>query len=307
METFIAFPEQPSVYHTLKILRMIGQGNFEVFHTYCPFQKTHYALKVFPKTSFGTHQYQKEAVMSTLSHPNIIKHIPAITAPENNEFYTILTEFAQYGDLFDLVLGGLINSEILIRTYFHQLIAGLEYMHSQGIAHLDLKLENLMLGSDFTLKIIDFDQAQKTTDKRITSGSTRGFRAPEVINGSCQNLVAADIYSAGVLLYAFKAQEYPFVEMTVTDQGHEAVTLKYYSTFIRNNKKFWEAKSLNKKDAIFFSKEFQELINGMLEYRIEKRLTIQQIKESKWYNGPVLDSGKLKIEMEARWKQFSKN
>lgn len=48
-------------------------------------------------------------------------------------------------------------TEKIVRTYFHQLVDALEYLHKSGIAHLDLKPENIALGDKFMLKIMDFE------------------------------------------------------------------------------------------------------------------------------------------------------
>lgn len=67
-------------------------------------------------------------------------------------------EYAPNKDFFDALMEIKVKfDDTLVRTYFHQLVSGVEYLHSHGIAHLDLKLENLMLGENFELKIIDFD------------------------------------------------------------------------------------------------------------------------------------------------------
>lgn len=288
----------------LKIINKVGEGKFKVFHAYSSLKKTSYALKTFPKDSFGKGQYEKELNMAKLSHPNIIKHIPA-EFPSNTDFYSVLTEFAKHGDFFGIVVGGTLNSEIIIRTYFHQLIAGLDYIHKQGMAHLDLKLENLMLDSDYTLKIIDFDQSQPVTDRKLLSGGTKGFRAPEILEGVCKNFCAADVYSAGVVLYAFLAQEYPFVETTIEVDGKKRAHLKEYSTFIKENQNFWETRAKKLGDSSMFSEEFKELINGMLEYDVHSRFTLEEVMKSKWFNGPVLDGKKLKTAMKARFEKLS--
>eukprot|EP00330_Aristerostoma_sp_ATCC50986_P013981 CAMPEP_0114582114 /NCGR_PEP_ID=MMETSP0125-20121206/6150_1 /TAXON_ID=485358 ORGANISM="Aristerostoma sp., Strain ATCC 50986" /NCGR_SAMPLE_ID=MMETSP0125 /ASSEMBLY_ACC=CAM_ASM_000245 /LENGTH=76 /DNA_ID=CAMNT_0001774853 /DNA_START=343 /DNA_END=573 /DNA_ORIENTATION=+ len=68
------------------------------------------------------------------------------------EASALLMEYAPYGDFFDLVLTDKIikpEDDALIRTYFHQLINGVEAIHSSQVYHLDIKLENVLLGSDF--------------------------------------------------------------------------------------------------------------------------------------------------------------
>ncbi len=149
MELDITYTDGSRAFDTLTVTKKLGNGKLFVYEVYSPNRKTNYALKLFPKTKFGVKQYNKEKLMFPLQHPNIIKRIPI--ACEDPTFYPLLTEFAKNGDFFELVTGGYLSGEVLVRTYFHQLIEGLEYIHSQGIAHLDLKLENLMLGEDFKL------------------------------------------------------------------------------------------------------------------------------------------------------------
>ncbi len=291
MQINIAFNNNPAVKDSFTISRKLGQGKFSVYELNSPKHRESFALKVFPKNTSGATQYQKEKLMLKLSHPNIIQSFPMKC--ERNDFYGLLTEYISNGDFFELTTSGAISSEALVRTYFHQLVQGIEYMHSQGVAHLDLKLENLMAGSNYDLKIIDFDQAQSLNDKLITSGGSNGYRAPEVQNGSCSNLAAADVFSAGVILYAFMAKEFPFME--TEDPTHQDV--RCYSTFVKNNNRFWTKKAEAKKSLEFFSQDFIELVNGMLHPDSNRRLKIKQIKNSKWYQGPIVDGETLRNEI----------
>ena len=62
-------------------------------------------------------------------------------------------EYAKHGDFFDALITHRVPfNETLIRTYFHQLIDAMDALHSKGAAHLDIKLENLLIGDDYTLK-----------------------------------------------------------------------------------------------------------------------------------------------------------
>jgi len=300
MEVQVTFSDRPATKETLLVQKQIGEGKFGVFRVYSATRQAHFALKIFPKDTFGATQYKKEKLMFQLNHENIIQRIPSVCHIDNH--FAVLAEFAKHGDFFDIVTSGLLNTEVLMRTYFHQLIQGIEYIHSQGIAHLDLKLENIMLGSDYKLKIIDFDQAQPTSDKLISSGGTISYRAPEVKDGTCSQLAAADIFSAGVMLYSFKAREFPFSEK----EDPSCKDIKCYSTFVKNNGRFWAGKAELKKDRSFFTQDFIELINGMLHKDPSKRLKVKEIKASRWFNGPVLDAQSLKSEMKIRLETPSK-
>jgi len=291
----VTFYDRPAHSEPLQVTNQISSGKLSVFQVYSASRQSEYAVKIFPKNDFGTTQYHKEKLMLSLSHPNIIECVPIMG--QYDKFYALLTEFAKYGDFFDIVTKGFLNNEVLVRSYFHQLIQGLEYLHSEGVAHLDLKLENVMLGADFQLKIIDFDQSQNMNDQVITSGGTNNYRAPEVQNGTCKDFASADIYSAGIILYSFLAHNFPFreeLDPTLKD-------INSYSTFVYNNKYFWSGKALQKKRTNYFSDDFKELVNGMLCKDPSSRLTIKQIKESRWYQGPVLDAESLKCEMKSKF------
>jgi serine/threonine protein kinase len=71
----------------------------------------------------------------------------------------IVLEFVQGGLLFDIcqLVGGL--GEESARYFFKQMINSIEYMNSMKIAHRDLKLENILVDVDLTLKIADFGYA----------------------------------------------------------------------------------------------------------------------------------------------------
>jgi serine/threonine protein kinase len=298
MEIQISFSEQPSVQESFRIENLLGEGKFQVYTVYSEQQQTKYALKVFPSNLLGKFCYQTEQVLSHLQHPNIIKNIPVIC--DNEGFNCLLTEFAQYGDFLNLTMKGIFHSEALIRTYFHQLIEGIEYLHTQGVAHLDLKLDNLVLGSDFKLKIIDFDQAQLIEDKKLNCGGTIHYRPPEVIDNKCKNLAAVDVYSAGIILYALIANEFPFYEVT----DSKGIRLQHFSTFVKDKTKFWNMKTSRQQDKTAFSEDLIELLNGMFEYDVKKRFNLQDIKQSKWYQGPVIKEERLDTQLQTILDSF---
>lgn len=76
-------------------------------------------------------------------------------------------EYCKEGSLFDVMSHFYDRdskrlSERLVRSYFHQLIDALYYMHSHGIIHRDLKPENLVLDENFCLKVTDYSMARRT-------------------------------------------------------------------------------------------------------------------------------------------------
>jgi len=291
MKVAISFPSDPSIRHSMVLDRQIGQGKFKVFLVKSSDLKTQYALKVFSRDYALQEYFKRESkCIQKLEHPNIIKHIPI--ASHNFRLNIILTEYTPNGDFFDFVTKGCLQHEILIRTYFHQLIAGIEYLHSQNFAHLDLKLENLLLDENYMLKIFDFDQAQHIEDANQSTFGTTGYRAPEVREKKCQNLFSADIYATAIILFAFKACELPFIESD--DANDEKV--EFYDQFVNNNEEFWKEKEIKLGKSNFFDQDFKDLINGMAKKDPSERFTVADIKNSKWFNGPTYTPEELKNE-----------
>lgn len=87
------------------------------------------------------------------------------------------------GELFDFIAETGKFSEKVARTYFHQMMNGLYFMHCKGYAHRDIKPENILLSRDFTLKLADFGftcplRGKDGTGILHTKLGTEGYMAP---------------------------------------------------------------------------------------------------------------------------------
>ena len=128
-------------------------------------------------------------------------------------------EYAPRGDFLNFVrIHRKQIDEKLARTYFRQLIDGLEYIHNNGVAHMDLKLANLLIDNDGSLKMTDFDLANFEDDAIVISNGTRLYRPLEVQTGRCNSPKTADVYSAGVFMFLLKTQGvFPHFEDALVD------------------------------------------------------------------------------------------
>ncbi|RYZ77970.1 MAG: hypothetical protein EOP04_30575, partial [Proteobacteria bacterium] len=219
---------------------------------------------------------------------------PGQTLTNEKNISFILMELAPYGDFFDMIMTHQIPfNEKLARTYFHQLIKGLEYLHFQGVAHLDIKLENLLVGQDFQLKVADFDNACINGQSFTNARGTAFYRAPELINGTCQDGFAADIYSAAIILFLFKSGGVlPHSENKIF-RG-----MNLFDMMNRDNRNFWQKHAeIQNKQVEYFDEDFKALFNSMTRFHPSERISLEEIKKSNWYNGPVFTDQELAFVM----------
>ena len=82
-----------------------------------------------------------------------------------------------------------------------QLFRGLAHIHACGVIHRDIKVQNILVGSDGTLVICDFGSAKlvdaDNKDDQTTYICSRWYRAPELILGNKKYDLAVDIWGAG--------------------------------------------------------------------------------------------------------------
>ncbi|OAY83907.1 Serine/threonine-protein kinase HT1, partial [Ananas comosus] len=165
------------------------------------------------------------SLLFRLRHPNIIAFVAACKKPP---VFCIITEYMSGGSL---------------RKYLHKqephslplklvlklaldIACGMNYLHSRGILHRDLKSENILLGEDLAVKVADFGisclESQCGSGKGFTS--TYRWMAPEMIKEKSHTR-KVDVYSFGIVLWELLTALIPFSEMT-PEQAAFAVSQK---------------------------------------------------------------------------------
>mmetsp|Transcript_139118 Transcript_139118/g.196947 ORF Transcript_139118/g.196947 Transcript_139118/m.196947 type:complete len:210 (-) Transcript_139118:451-1080(-) len=170
----------------LKPIKKIAKSRYPIYLVHSFSHDQNLAMKVFPHDEEGNiaMSFLSELRFSSLSHPNIVNVFEArsekvckIRGKAEKVSY-ILMEFAPYGDFVShLSTGAIPRDEKLVRTFFHQLVGGIEYLHKHRMAHLDLKLENILLGENYTLKIADFDFSAREQEKMVNGKGSKNFRS----------------------------------------------------------------------------------------------------------------------------------
>mmetsp|Transcript_3532 Transcript_3532/g.2566 ORF Transcript_3532/g.2566 Transcript_3532/m.2566 type:complete len:143 (-) Transcript_3532:6-434(-) len=127
-------------------------------------------------------QKREIEVLKICQHPNVIRLLDVF---ENPEYIYIVLEYCAGGDLFHyLDKRDFKVTEDLARHIAHQIAAAIYYLHSYGIAHRDLKLENILM-TDSTdqaeLKLVDFGLS-KMVGPNETSNDPFGTLVPLYAN-----------------------------------------------------------------------------------------------------------------------------
>jgi aurora kinase len=154
------------------------------------------------------HQLRREVeIQSHLRHPNILRLYGFFY--DEKRVYLIL-EYAEKGELYeDLKRNGRFT-EARAAEYIYQLSQALDYCHSKGVIHRDVKPENLLLHSNGQLKIADFGwSAYAPSSRRKTLCGTLDYLPPEMIDGLPHDK-AVDVWSLGVLAFEFITGHPPF-------------------------------------------------------------------------------------------------
>lgn len=234
------------------------------------------AVKILKKKKLrripnGEANVKKEIqLLRRLRHRNVIQLVDVLYNEEKQKMYMVM-EYCVCG--MQEMLDSVPEKRFPVcqaHGYFRQLIDGLEYLHSQGIVHKDIKPGNLLLTTNGTLKISDLGVAEAlhpfaVDDTCRTSQGSPAFQPPEIANGlDTFSGFKVDIWSAGVTLYNITTGLYPF-------EGDNI-----YKLF----------ENIGRGDFTIpcdCGPPLSDLLRGMLEYEPAKRFSIRQIRQHSWF------------------------
>ncbi|QSZ34193.1 hypothetical protein DSL72_005782 [Monilinia vaccinii-corymbosi] len=160
---------------------------------------------------------------STLHHGNIIETLDIVQ--EKGKWYEVM-EYAPY-DLFAVVMTGKMSREE-VTCSFLQILSGVTYLHSMGLAHRDLKLDNVVVNQHGIMKIIDFGSASVFIypfEGGITLSSgivgSDPYLAPEVYDEKKYDPQPADIWSLAIIFCCMSLRRFPWKMPRVTDNSYK--------------------------------------------------------------------------------------
>jgi len=193
---------------------LIGKGQYgEVFRGRC--RGYDVAIKVLKKrkTDDQMQNFRREVeIMSRIRFPNVCLLLGACTDPS---YFCIVQEYLSGGTLAEAIEKDRLPTSFYGRMRWASHVArGMLWIHSNGVLHRDLKLENLILDKHNEVKVADFglsdtvESSQLIWDERGRKGSPL-YMAPEVLQKKgLDNKV--DIYAFGLILWELLAGKRPF-------------------------------------------------------------------------------------------------
>lgn len=168
-------------------------------------------------------QFMSEvAFLSRLYHPNVVQFIAACKKPP---VYCIITEYMSQGTLRMYLHKKdpySLSTETILRLAL-DISRGMQYLHSQGVIHRDLKSSNLLLNDEMRVKVADFGTSCLETQLRASKGNMGTYRwmAPEMIKEKTYTR-KVDVYSFGIVLWELTTALVPFQEMTPVQAAYAA-------------------------------------------------------------------------------------
>ena len=280
----------------IDIIKQIGEGATSIVYLSLDKENKEYAVKLYKNSESYLNEVSR--LRSLTPSKYIVKlisygqgHLERGYSYNSyklfNQFDTGLVNYAIFEYLKNSELHNYVFllkkkfSEDISRKIFFDLLKAVETCHKCGITHGDIKLQNILLNSNFNLKLIDFGFAKNIKDGLISEiTGTRFYNAPEMFYCATKGYdgVPADIFSLGIILFILVMGFYPFDKPNITDSRYKLISKKDYAGFWKKI----EQKMSSVSSYTGVSHEFKDLFEKMVCYRPKERININDIKKHPW-------------------------
>ena len=277
-ESFFTF-KQTKVTLDYTIGKKLGEGSYGevrlVIHKNSGLSRAMKSIKKenLPKEE-QTSLINEVNLLKSTDHANILKIFDLY---EDKRNYYIITEYCSGGELYDRIKKLHTFTEKQAALLMKQILSSVNYLHSNGIVHRDLKAENILFestDSNSGIKIIDFGISRKILKGQMLSEriGTPFYIAPEVLTKSYNE--KCDIWSCGVILYILLCGYPPFngADDKKIFKAISAGNVKFYRTFFIKPAEDWDD----------ISTEAKNLIRRMLTVDPLKRISASEALNHDW-------------------------
>lgn len=266
---------------------VLGMGSFGIVYKgvalYSPYDPV--AVKIISKSDLNEHRRirlkSEIELLKSLDHPNIVKLLEVY---ESDERVYLVFEYKN-GDLYNYIQTKGPVTEMVAMEIFRQLVDAVDHCHKKKIAHLDIKLENILIDEDtLEITLADFGFATYFEEgAKIEKWCGSPFTvAPEIITRTPYDPRTVDIWALGSVLFTILNGSYPFQAPAVNEVLQKTKSGKLNS--------FHSSIAYSVKD----------IITKILTLDMSKRLTMEQLQLHPWYR---LASGLAKIPDKVRISQ----
>jgi len=260
---------------TYELKEKIRKGSFATVWE-CIHKKTQetFAVKIINreglKPSDDEAVMNEVAIMQSLVHKHIVQLVDFY---EEKDYFYLVMDYMTGGDVFDRVVGMDHYTEKDARNLVQILLKAVKFMHEKGVAHRDLKPQNLLLKSkdnNAEIKVADFGFARRVhTPQSLTNRcGTPTYVAPEILKNIPHD-TRADMWSVGVVIYVLLVGYPPFMEEKQQDLFRK----------IRSGEYEFEGE-----DWAEISEEAIDLIKKLLVVEPQERLTAVEALNQPWFN-----------------------
>merc|ERR1719265_765128 len=227
------------------------------------------AIKAFKLTGLAADKRQQleseVEIFLVMDHPHVTRLLDVYEGPEH---LNMIMECMEGGELFDRVTELKQFSERDAADAVWQMLLAVNYLHSHGIVHRDLKLENFLYDQKTShhLKLIDFgfSKVWEPNVKMHVSCGTLSYVAPEVLEKSYT--AQCDLWSLGVIAFILLAGYMPF-------SGSESVQTKNIAS---GNYRFKPERWKH------VSEQGVGFVKKLLQVDANKRLSAESALEDPW-------------------------